>query len=108
MIKKDYNIINDNDYINVASGVVDKKITIPLVVTLEDKTYHGFVPGIVMNDIIENDIEKCLNALKEYVKKYVLQKIKNKQPFPFFPTNEEIKSDFKNVVHIKRLTAKVE
>ena len=92
--------------LTIASGDVDGKISIPLVITKENGEYHGFVPGIVMNDIVCKDILECQNKLKEFVKNYVLEARKNNSPYPFFPTNEEIKADFGKVVMIKRISAK--
>lgn len=107
MVHNEYTSQNLNNFINKPTGVVDGEISLPLVITLENKQYHGFVPGIVMNDIVDDDIEKCLSNLKEHTKQYVLKKIENKDSFPFFPTNDEIKKDFKNVVKIKRIKAKI-
>ena len=82
------------------------KISIPLVFTREDGKIHGFVPGIVMKDIIEDNTKDCEKNLKEHVKKFVIQTRKEQMPFPFFPTNEQIKRDFKHVVLIKRVNIK--
>ena len=81
-------------------------IVIPFVVTRENKEYHGFVPGIVMNDIVCKTTDECIEKLKPVVKQYVLSKKENLD-FPFFPSNEEIKQDFKNVVLIKRVSVKI-
>ena len=81
-------------------------VVIPFVVTVENKIYHGFVPGIVMNDVVCETKEQCIEKLKPIVKQYVLSK-KQSLDFPFFPTNEEIKQDFKNVVLIKRVSVKI-
>ena len=86
---------------------VEQPIVIPFVVTHENNEYHGFVPGILMQDIICSTKEECIEKLKPFVKKYVID-TKNKQlDFPFFPTNEQIKQDFKNVVLIKRVSVKL-
>ena len=86
-----------------ATSVVDGKVSIPLVFTLEGSQYHGFVPGIVMKDIVEQTIEECQIKLISFIKSM----IDNKQPFPFFPTNDEIKKDYAKTVLIKRFTVKV-
>lgn len=80
------------------------KISIPLVFTKENSQFHGFVPGIVMQDVIENDLELCKTNLLQQIKIILKNRISNKLPFPFFPTNEDIKKDFKNVVLIKRIS----
>ena len=90
-----------------ATSVVDGKVSIPLVFTLEGSEYHGFVPGIVMKDIVSSNLEECQNLLVAFIKKTVKSMIDNKQPFPFFPTNEEIKKDYVKTVLIKRFSVKV-
>lgn len=91
---------------NKETNVVDGKVSIPLVITKESGKYHGFVPGIVMKDVIEQNITDCETILKDHVRKYVLKVREDKVAYPFFPSNEEIKQDFKNVVLIKRLSVK--
>ena len=80
----------------------DSKISIPLVFTRENGKIHGFVPGIVMKDIVHEEIAQCEQDLKEHVKKFVIKTRNEKASFPFFPTNEQIKRDFKHVVLINR------
>lgn len=82
----------------------EEKISIPLVFTREDGKIHGFVPGIVMKDIVCEDIAECEKLLKEHVKTFVKSANVNSIEFPYFPSNEHIKRDFKNVVLIKRLS----
>ena len=81
----------------------DTKISIPLVFTRENGKIHGFVPGIVMKDIVHVEIIQCEKDLKEHVRKFVIKTRAENLSFPFFPTNEQIKRDFKHVVLIKRL-----
>ena len=83
-----------------------EELSIPLVLTKEDGMYHGFVPGFVMNDIVLEDKEQCADQLKVYAKDYLARLEKSDLPYPRFPSNEEIKVDFKKVVYIKRLNTK--
>ena len=94
----------DKPKLTIASGEANGKVNMPLVITKEDGKYHGFIPGIVMKDIVCSTTENCVEKLKIFVKLYVKKAKQEKLPYPFFPTNEEIKKDFKNVVLIKRLT----
>ena len=87
---------------NINVGVV----SIPLVITKENGKYHGFVPGFVMKDFIDENKEKCLENLTIYIKNTAKDFVKNKKQFPDFPTNEDIKNDFKYVVTIKRFSVK--
>ena len=95
-----------NKKLSIASGETNGTISIPLVVTKENAKYHGFVPGIVMNDFVCASTAECEEKLKAYIKNYILDMRKTKKPYPFFPTNEEIKKDFAGVVLIKRLLVK--
>ena len=88
-------------------SVENDKVSIPLVFTKENGLYHGFVPGILMKDIIDATLDACSKNLLEFIKEDIKNKIRNKFPFPYFPTNEEIKADFDNVVLIKRISVKV-
>lgn len=95
-----------NKNLTIASGDIDGKISIPLVVTKEEGKYHGFIPGIVMKDFVCATVSECEEKLKVYIKNYIIDMRKTKKPYPFFPTNEDIKKDFKGVVLIKRLLVK--
>lgn len=90
-----------------ATSVVDGKVIIPLVFTNEEDGFHGFVPGIAIKDVVCKDIKECETKLFATIKPIILEKITNKKPFPFFPENDEIKQDFKNVCFIKRISIKV-
>ena len=81
----------------------ENKISIPLVFTRENGKIHGFVPGIVMKDIVHDTKEQCEKDLKEHVKKFVIKTRNEGSSFPYFPSNEHIKRDFKNVILIKRV-----
>ena len=60
-----------------------------------------------MKDIVEQTIEECQIKLISFIKTKVKSMIDNKQPFPFFPTNDEIKKDYAKTVLIKRFSVKV-
>ena len=82
-------------------------LSIPLVIQKGENVYQGFVPGFVMKDVVSTNLEICKSKLLEYAKQVIKTRIKNNQGFPFFPTNEEIKQDYKNIVLIKRINVKV-
>ena len=94
--------------VSPATSVKDNKVSIPLVFTKEKGEFHGFVPGIVMLDVVSKDLEICKQKLLETIKPILKNKISNNLPFPFVPSNEEIKKDFKDVVLIKTISIKVE
>ena len=52
--------------------------------------YRGFVPGIVMKDVISSDLEECKQLLLEKAKDKLKAKIQLASPMPYFPENEEI------------------
>ncbi len=105
-IKSNNFAFEEKPKLTVASSEVDGKVNIPLVITKENGGYHGFIPGIVMKDIVCLTTQECEVKLKDFIKLYVKKAKQENLPYPFFPTNEEIKKDFKNVVVIKRLTTK--
>ena len=82
-------------------------ISVPLVFTRHKDgdtiTYKGFVPGIIMRDIVSSDLEDCKAKLMEKAQDKLTVKVQLKSQMPFFPTNEEIKVDFDNVCLIKRI-----
>lgn len=81
----------------------EEKISIPLVFTRENGKIHGFVPGIVMKDVVCETKDECEKILKQHIKTFVIKTRKDGSDFPFFPSNEHIKRDFKNVILIKRV-----
>ncbi len=103
---KNYFSIN-KEYTEQKNEIKGDKISIPLVVTKEKNDFHGFVPGIVMTDIIDKNLDTCKQRLIDYIKTVVKNMIKNKKSFPYFPDNETIKKDFDGVVLIKRIIVKV-
>lgn len=78
------------------------ELHIPLVILKNESPnstfpYLGFIPGFLMKNINGTTIDECKSKLKEYL----IQKLKimkqNNEPFPFFPTREEIMKDFSGV-----------
>ncbi len=102
-VKRNYFAFEQNEEKKTEKQQDNTKISIPLVFTRENGKIHGFVPGIVMKDIVHEDISQCEIDLKEHVRKFVIKTRAENLSFPFFPTNEQIKRDFKHVVIIKRL-----
>lgn len=89
---------NFNRIVEPATSVVNEKVIIPLVYTLENNMYHGFVPGFQFQDVVSKTLEECQKNLLLYVKEEVYKRIQEKLPFPFFPNIEQIKEDFDDVV----------
>ena len=81
-------------------------INVPMVFVKKiengEKYYHGFVPGIMMKNIISKSLEDCQQKLLPLIQEKLKTKIQLKSTLPYFPTNEEIVKDFDNVVCIKR------
>ncbi len=103
---KNYFSINKT-YSEQKSELKDNKISIPLVFTKEKNNFHGFVPGIVMTDIIDKNLDICKQRLIDYLKDIIKVYLKGEKQFPYFPDNETIKKDFDGVVLIKRIIVKV-
>ena len=82
------------------------EIKLPLVICKEKGKFVGFVPGFIMTSFVESDIEVCKTKLKEYAKNEITKMAKNKEPFPFFPTEEEIFEDFKDVKYLEFIKLK--
>lgn len=78
------------------------ELSIPLVIiknSIENVTipYIGFIPGLLMKNINGYTVDECKAKLKEYlIKKLKIMKA-NEEPFPFFPTKEEILKEYDNV-----------
>ena len=65
--------------------------------------YRGFVPGIVMKDVISENLETCKTELESKIKEKLKAKVQLASPMPYFPTNEEILKGYDNVCLIKRM-----
>ena len=87
------------------------EVVVPLVVnTSKEKdgtmTYHGFVPGIMIEDVVATDLETVKSALDIKIKKVINNMIDKNIPLPFFPDKDQIIKDYKDVVFIKLLKIK--
>ncbi len=102
--KKQEKFIFEDTTINANNSDV---LSIPLVIMHTNNVYQGFVPGFVMKDVVDSNLDSCKQKLLVYVKQIIKTKITNNQSFPFFPTNEQIKQDYKNVILIKRINVKI-
>ena len=77
----------------------------PMVVIRQESTdgknhYAGFVPGIIMKNVVAGTERECMENLKETFSHIVKDMYKKKVPFPFFPTKEEIYKDYQDVKSI--------
>lgn len=83
---------------------INGEVHIPLVVLKQSKggvvKYYGFVPGLSKMDTISTNLEECKQKLKEQTLYTIKEMAINNTPFPFFPTKDEILSDFQNVCFI--------
>lgn len=90
--------------------LLSKEVKLPLVVrekVIDGRiSYVGFVPGLLMMDIVGYDLETVKKDLETVAKKIVVNMLENNEPFPFFPTKEEILKDFENVVYLKLVKLK--
>ena len=59
-----------------------------------------------MTSFVERDIEICKTKLKEFAKNEISKMAKEKQPFPFFPSEEEIFADFNDVKYLEFIKIK--
>ena len=81
--------------------------SVPLVFMKKNENgsvvYRGFVPGIVMKDVISTDLEECKQILLDKAKDKLKAKIQLASPMPYFPENEEILKGYDDVCFIKRI-----
>ena len=87
------------------------EINIPLVILKSEREnsllpYVGFIPGFFMKNINSATIEDCKFKLKEYLVQKIKILIKNDEPFPFFPTKEEIIKEYENIASIDYIKIK--
>ena len=86
---------------------MNNTLKVPMVIRhreIDDiMVYTGFVPGFAEDDVISIDFEQCKKLLKERTRQNLERYIDEKLKFPFFPTEKEIREDFKDVVYIKFL-----
>lgn len=92
------------------SLIASKEVKAPLVIlkkTIDNTTkYIGFVPGLLMDNIENTDIETVKTKLSKCTKSYINNMLKENTPFPFFPTKEEIMEDFPDTVYLKFIKIK--
>lgn len=63
-------------------------------------SYAGLVPGLLMKNVISPTPEKCLEDLKQYIKIRFKTMLDKEEPFPFFPSKEEIEKDYDNIISL--------
>ena len=92
------------------SLIASKEVKAPLVIlkkTTDDTTkYIGFVPGLLMNNVEDSDIEIVKTKLSKHAKAFIDKMFKENTPFPFFPTKEEIMEDYPDTVYLKFIKLK--
>ncbi len=89
------------------------ELSVPLVVLKNDiknssSRFIGFIPGFLMKNIISNEKEECMLKLKTFLKKKLKVMMKNNEPFPFFPSKQEILKEYDNVELIEFIKIKSE
>ena len=88
----------------IDSRDVEKDIKLPFVVRyrkIDGKmVYTGFVPGITPVDVIADNGEECKQKLIEKTTEVIKKMLKEKAPFPFFPTEKELMEDFDDIYSI--------
>ncbi len=88
------------------------EIQIPIVVLkntdkeIESK-FRGFIPALTENDVFSDNVNSCLTKLSLIAEKTAKKMKKNKQPFPFFPSESSLIVDFPNLEVIKLITIKL-
>lgn len=93
--------------VGVANSLTDlDEVRVPLIINTRTETdgskkYHGFVPGIMMPDVIGTDIEEVKKELDVKAKEKIKEMLKDSTPFPFFPDEQHIYEDFDDVEYIK-------
>ena len=89
---------------------ISGELKVPLVILLKQnltqKSYIGFIPGLSKKDIKESTLENCKKKLKLLAESTIKEMATNNLPFPFFPSKEEILTDFENVCYISFIKIK--
>ena len=80
----------------------EEKVEVPFVFLKLKDGYHGFVPGIVKRDVIDEDYNRCVASLEDKMKDEIDKIKKGAVAIPFFPTDEQIYRDFDDVYAIIR------
>ena len=83
------------------------QIKIPMVIRKKVKnnqsTYWGFIPGLTNKDIVSINFEICKNSLLDTTKKFARKLASGELQFPFFPSKQELKEDFKDIFYLAYL-----
>lgn len=87
------------------------EVKVPLVVYRKQQDdgsimYHGFIPGIMKEDIVDSNLELVKLKLNSSARETINEMLNNNSPMPFFPDKEAIATDYDNVVYIKFLKLK--
>ena len=104
--------------IKTTNGKVDAlaisgELCIPLVILKNDNKaselpFLGFIPGFLMKNVNGKTLEDCKEKLLNYLKQKLQRMMQEDEPFPFFPTKEEILKDFDNVELVEFIKVKSE
>ena len=81
---------------------IEEKIEVPFVLLKLKDGYHGFVPGIVKRDVIDDDYNRCVARLEINMESEIEKMKRGVLSIPFFPTDEQIYRDFDDVYAIIR------
>lgn len=87
------------------------EVKVPLVVYRKQQDdgsimYHGFIPGIMKEDIVDSNLELVKLKLNSSARETINEMLDNHSPMPFFPDKESIATEFENVVYIKFIKLK--
>ena len=87
------------------------EVKVPLVVYRKQQDdgsimYHGFIPGIMKEDIVDSNLELVKLKLNSSARETINEMLDNHSPMPFFPDKEAIATDYDDVVYIKFLKLK--
>ena len=94
-----------------ATSMSLNEVKVPLVVYRKQENdgsimYHGFVPGIMKEDVIDPNLEVVKQKLNSSARETIQEMLDNNSPMPFFPGKETIATDYENVVYIKFIKLK--
>ena len=83
---------------------VNATVLVPLVILKEQKNnvtkFRGFIPALTKKDIVSNTLESCKQQIKQTANLIINNMAKNNLPFPFFPTKQQLKTDYPNLCEI--------
>lgn len=87
------------------------EVKVPLVIYRKKQDdgsimYHGFIPGIMKEDIVDSSLELVKLKLNSSARETINEMLDNNSPMPFFPDKEAIADSYDNVVYIKFLKLK--